>query len=76
MATPCKDKKKYLTKDEALTAIDAYRQRIVLVNNELNAYPCDRHQCWHVGHRLTKEESIAKWKIMNWWKIPYEERSK
>jgi len=44
----CKKKGRYRTREEAMAKADAYNRRVVFA--DMNAYPCPRHERWHIGH--------------------------
>ena len=46
-AAPCDGKTRY-SKESAMEAADAHNQRFVC--GDMEAYPCERHRAWHIGH--------------------------
>ena len=45
----CSEKELYSSQGEAVRAADEHNRRVVFA--DMNAYECDRHQAWHIGHR-------------------------
>ena len=46
-AAPCGGKARY-SKESALEAAAAHNRRFVC--GDMEAYPCERHRAWHIGH--------------------------
>lgn len=70
MSNNCKHKVRHRKEIDARNAIQSYRGRVVSTLSPLEVYWCNRHKCYHVGHRLTDQQRKNKWEIMNWWKTP------
>lgn len=45
----CSEKTRFSSREDAERAADEHNQRVVFA--DMNAYECDRHQAWHIGHR-------------------------
>ena len=62
----CRHKKRFPTEEDALRERDRYNNQVVMQVREFNAYYCNKHKSWHVGHSETKKESKKIAELMTW----------
>jgi len=51
----CKDKQKFSDKIEADLYAIMYNNQRALMFSPVEAYSCDKHNCWHIGHSFEKK---------------------
>lgn len=64
----CDYKIRHRTREDADRAVEEYYEQIVLSVSPVEVYYCTRHDCYHLGHNLTRDQLKDRWKTMNWWK--------
>jgi len=50
----CAKKQRYASREEALEHCNRLQNRIAMYLTPMEAYYCDRHNAWHVGHDWIK----------------------
>ena len=51
----CKQKQKFPDKIEADLYALMYNNQRALMFSPVEAYSCDKHNCWHIGHSFEKK---------------------
>ena len=54
----CTEKERYSYPEDAQKAAYEYDRRVVF--GGMNAYRCDRHGCWHIGHHDKRRKAQMK----------------
>ena len=52
----CKDKLRFDTREEAQAKCDEYDARVVMSFTIMEAFYCDAHVCFHIGHGIRRRQ--------------------
>ncbi len=54
----CEDKIRYPSRLDAVNVAYEYNRRILFAG--MDAYRCEQHGCWHVGHRDRRRRAVSR----------------